>query len=257
VFAAREEPSEQDPVRVAGLDADYAGAAVEVALERDFLSRVERVAVGASGGRLDVDEIAGGIEDPDGARALAYAEASIRVLVTPGSWRLSGGLGATGAAGSTADESWTRATGSLAVGAGRGPAELRAETAYGRTGGDAPLWETFAAGGAVSPLVDPSLLSQRFPLPAVPVGYVAGEKIWTVRVEARGRSGLGLFWWGATAGEELGDWKRVIGLEWVLDRRAIPYLGLPASRIEAGLARVLDAPLRHETRGWFALSFRP
>jgi hypothetical protein len=49
----------------------------------------------------------------------------------------------------------------------------------------------------------------------------------------------------------------VVGIEWVLDSDAIPYLGLPASRVEAGIARVLDAPLRHETRGWFSLSFRP
>ncbi|HEY7473001.1 MAG TPA: hypothetical protein VIE68_11705 [Gemmatimonadota bacterium] len=257
VFAAREEPSAQDPVRVAGLDADYGGAAVEIAFERDLLSRVERVAIGASAGRLDVDRIPGGIEDPDGARALAYAEASIRMLVTPGSWRLSGGLGATGAAGSTADDSWTRATASLALGAGRGAAELRAETAYGRTGGDAPLWETFAAGGGVSPLVDPALLSQRFPLAAVPVGYVQGERIWTLRIEGRGPTGLRPFWWAGTAGDELGDWKRAAGIEWVLDQRAIPYLGLPASRVEAGIARVLDEPLRHETRGWLALTFRP
>ena len=257
LFAAREEPSEQDPVRVEGLDADYAGAALEIALERDLLSRVGRVAVGGSVGAIDPDDIVGDIVDTDGTRALAYAEASYRILATPGSWRLTGGVGVTGAAGSTADESWKRATGSLTLGVGVGAGELRAETAYGTTGGDAPLWETFAAGGAVSPLVDPSLLSQRFPLAAVPVGYVAGEEIWTVRVEGRSRSGLRLFWWGGTAGEELGDWKRVTGLEWILDQRAIPYLGLPAARVEAGIARVLDEPLRHETRGWFALTFRP
>jgi hypothetical protein len=252
-FAAREEPSEQerDAVRPEGLDVDYAGASVEVALERNFLSRVERVAVGGSLGQLDPE---GG---SDGTRGLAYAEASLRALATPGRWRLSGAaeLGAT--AGSTADERWTRANASLALGAGRSGGELRAETTFGRTGGDAPPWETFAAGGLVSPLVDPALLTQRLPLPAVPVGYLFGERIWTVRVEARGRGGLTPFWWAGTAGDELGDWKRVAGIEWVLDQRAIPYLGFPASRVEAGIARVLDEPLSHETRGWFSLSFRP
>ena len=81
--------------------------------------------------------------------------------------------------------------------------------------------------------------------------------MWTLRVEARGRSGLSAFWWGGTAGEELGDWKRAVGIEWVLDREAIPYLGIPAARAEAGLARLLDEPLRKETRGWLAVSFRP
>jgi hypothetical protein len=91
----------------------------------------------------------------------------------------------------------------------------------------------------------------------VPVGYVGGERIWTARFEARARSGLAAFWWAGTAGEELGDWKRVLGIEWVLEKEPLPYLGLPASRVEAGVARVLDEPLRKETRGWLSLSFRP
>ena len=97
----------------------------------------------------------------------------------------------------------------------------------------------------------------RLPLPAVPVGYVAGERIWTVRVEGRTSAGVVPFWWAGTAGDELGDWKRVWGIEWRLTRDAIPYLGLPASRLEAGVARIMDEPLRHETRGWLSLSFRP
>jgi Tol biopolymer transport system component len=250
-FAARHEPSEQDAVRPEGLDADYAGGGVEVELERNFLSRIERIALGASVGRLEPDG------EPDRTRGLAFAEGSFRTLVTPGPWRLSGAVALTGAAGSTGGDSWTRATASLALGAGRGAADLFAETTVGGTGGDPPAWETFAAGGVTSPLVDPSLLSQRLPLLAVPVGYVLGDRIWTIRVGAHGRGGLTPFWWAGTAGDELGDWKRVTGIEWVLDQRAIPYLGLPASRLEAGVARVLDEPLRHETRGWLSLSFRP
>lgn len=250
-FAARQEPSQQDAVRPLGLDADYAAGALEVALTRDFLSRVERVAVGAALGRLELD---GG---PEGSRRLAWAEADYRVFVTPGRWRLSGSVALDGVAGSTAGESWTRATVGAAVGAGTSAAQLRVATTYGRTGGDAPAWETFAVGGVASPLVDPSLLSQRLPLPAVPVGYLLGERVWTVRIDARGRGGLTPFWWAGTAGEELGDWKRVAGVEWVLDRDGVPYLGLPATRLEAGIARVLDEPLRKETRGWLSLSFRP
>jgi hypothetical protein len=154
-------------------------------------------------------------------------------------------------------ESWTRGTASASFGAGTRAAQLRVATTYGRTGGDAPAWETFAVGGPVSPLVAPALLSQRLPLPAVPVGYVAGERIWTLRIDAQGRGGLTPFWWAGTAGHELGDWKRVVGLEWVLDQGGIPYLGLPATRLEAGVARVLDEPLRKKTRGWLSLSFRP
>jgi hypothetical protein len=251
LFAARQTPSAQDAVQPPGLDAEYAGVGLEVALERDFLSRVERFAVGGSAGRLDADLLRAG------TRSLAYAEASHAQLRTPGAWRLTAAAGLTGAAGSTVGERWTRATASLALGAGRGGGMLRAETTVGRTGGDAPLWETFAAGGLASPLVDPSLLTQRLPLPAVPVGYVGGEKIWTVRLEARARSGLAGFWWAGTAGEELGDWKRVLGLEWMLEKDPLPYLGLPASRVEAGVARVMDEPLRKETRGWLSLSFRP
>jgi Tol biopolymer transport system component len=250
-FAARQTPSAQDAVRPDDLDADYEGIGLEIALERDFLSRVQRFAVGGSAGRLDADRM------PDGTRTLAYAEASHAVLVTPGGWRLTAAAGLTGAAGSTVGERWTRLTSTLALGAGRGGGALRVESTLGRAGGAPPIWETFAVGGVTSPLVDPSLLSQRLPLPAVPVGYVRGERIWTARIEARARSGLAAFWWAGTAGEELGDWKRVLGVEWVLDKDPLPYLGLPASRVEAGVARVLDEPLRKETRGWLSVSFRP
>ena len=249
-FALRQEPSEQNRVRPAGLDADYAGAGLGVALERNFLSRVERFEIGGSAGRLEASG------QPDGTRALAYAEASLSALATRGPWRLTGAIGTTGAAGSTVGERWTRATMALAVGAGRGSLGLSADSRAGWTGGDPPLWETFAAGGVRSPLVDPVFLSQRLPLPAVPVGYVHGERIWTIRVAARA-AGVSPFWWAGTAGAELGDWKRVVGVEWVADQEEIPYLGLPASRLEAGIGRVLDEPLRHETRGWLSLSFQP
>ena len=39
-------------MRPAGLDADYAGVGLELALERDFLSQVQRFAFGGSAGRL-------------------------------------------------------------------------------------------------------------------------------------------------------------------------------------------------------------
>ncbi|HET9332959.1 MAG TPA: hypothetical protein VFQ21_05190 [Gemmatimonadota bacterium] len=250
-FAARQEPSEQYAVRPEGLDADYAGGAVGVLVERNFPSRVERVAAGGSMGRLEVDD------SPDGTRQLAWAEAGYGAFATPGRWRLSGSVELEAAAGSTAEESWSRGTARVSLGAGTEAAQVRVTTEYGATGGDAPDWETFAVGGEISPLVDPELLSQRLPLPAVPVGYVAGERISTLRIELRGRGGLVPFWWAGTAGEELGDWKRVVGIEWVLDRDGIPYLGLPATRLETGLARVLDEPLRKETRGWLSLSFRP
>ena len=251
-FTARQDPSEQDAVRPAGLDAEYAGVGLAVALERDLLSRSARIEIGATGGRLDASLA------PDGTRALAYAETSARALATPGKWRLVGGAELHASAGSTpGGEDWKRALTGLSFSAGRTRGALRVESVHGWISDDAPEWETFAAGGVLSPLVDPSLLPQRLPLPAVPLGYVAGERIWTLRIEGRTSAGVIPFWWAGTAGDELGDWKRVWGIEWRLTRDAVPYLGLPASRIEAGVARILDEPLRQETRGWLSLSFRP
>jgi hypothetical protein len=182
----------------------------------------------------------------------------MRALATPGRWRLTSAAELNASAGSTpGGDGWTRAVTGVSFAVGRERAALRVESVHGWISDDAPLWETFSAGGPVSPLVDPSLVSQRLPLPAVPVGYVAGERIWTVRIEGRTSAGVVPFWWAGTAGDELGDWKRVWGIEWRLTRDAIPYLGLPASRLEAGVARILDEPLRHETRGWLSLSFRP
>ncbi|HJR53853.1 MAG TPA: hypothetical protein VJ982_09055, partial [Gemmatimonadota bacterium] len=251
-FAVRQEPSEQDAATPPALDAEYAGVGLAIAYEHDLLSRSARLELGGSAGRLDASLA------PDGTRALGYAEAAGRALVTPGKWRITGGAQGHASVGSSpGGEDWTRAVSGISLSVGRDRAALRAESVFGWTSDDAPVWETFAAGGVQSPLVDPALLSQRLPLPAVPLGYVAGERIWTVRIEGRTSAGVVPFWWAGTAGGELGDWKRVWGIEWRLTRDAIPYLGLPASRFEAGIARVLDEPLRHETRGWLSLSFRP
>ena len=135
------------------------------------------------------------------------------------------------AGSSPGGENWTRAVSGVSLSAGRDRVALRAESIVGWTSDDAPVWETFAAGGVLSPLVDPALLSQRLPLPAVPSGYVAGERIWTVRVEGRTSAGIVPFWWAGSAGDELGDWKRVWGIEWRLTRGAIhPGISLPRGR---------------------------
>jgi hypothetical protein len=251
-FAVRQEPSEQDAATPPALDADYSGIGLALAYEHDLLSRAASFELGASAGRLDASLA------PEGTRALGYAQASGRALVTPGAWRIVGRAEAHASAGSApGGDDWSRAVSGLSLSVGRNRGALRAESVFGWTSDGAPAWETFAVGGLLSPLVDPALLSQRLPLPAVPVGYVTGERIWTVRIEGRTSAGVVPFWWAGTAGDELGDWKRVWGIEWRLTREAIPYLGLPASRIEAGVARVLDEPLRQETRGWLSISFHP
>jgi hypothetical protein len=96
-------------------------------------------------------------------------------------------------------------------------------------------------------------------MPAVPVGYAAGDRAASVRLEWVS-GGVSTYYQWLTAGESIpsiGSWKRVTGIEVGFDPPALPLLGLPATHLTLGLARSLDPPFEDENRFYVALSYGP
>jgi hypothetical protein len=103
------------------------------------------------------------------------------------------------------------------------------------------------------------LLTQRLSVPALPTGVVGGDRVLTYRA-ATSLAGLSPYFFAASAGfatSRFEDWHRVVGLELTADQSSVPVLGLPGARLLAGIGYSLDEPVRHQTRGYLAVTLRP
>lgn len=242
----------------AGLDVDYPGARLGVTLARDLAWRAHEYRAGASMGRLDpLGPGAGDAED----RRLAYASfASAYRFLTKKGW-LGARVALHGATGRTVEQDWSRWTGALGLSAGGPDGGLRVDAMYGETAGDAVGFEQFVVGGVRQPFVDPVLLSQRIPMPALPVGLLGGREIATYRVAIDG-AGFQPFLWGANTGERFGElslknFYNVAGVQLSESTPNIPFVRLPGVRLDAGLAYTLDEPLEKRWRGWAGVTYQP
>jgi hypothetical protein len=216
-----------------------------------------RVGIGATVSHLD--------EQTDNSivgagRSLGFAELAggLRRSGDP----VSASLAASGnvAAGVTGGMSFQRFLASLAGRASmRGVGALDATASYGALSTEAPTFERFAIGGPAIALLDPTLVTQRLPMGALPGGVATGDRVLSYRI-ATSLHGLSPYYWGASTGEggrRFSTWLRVTGAELTIDHSALPVLGLPGARLIAGIGYSLDRPFAHETRGYLSIILRP
>jgi hypothetical protein len=239
-------PGSESPA-LDGLDGTYRGGVASLELRSAGLVHHHSARAGGSAGTLP-----GG-----GSRGLGFAEAHLGLRQLPGEWQLRQRASLHGSAGRTAGLDWTRwlVSGHLEVRGRRAGLALS-----GTVGGtDAPpgSLEAFAVGGVDPLLLDPAVVAQRVPMPALPAGHLQGDAVRTARVELVGLLPLRPFFWtGSVDGDELG-WYHVAGLELEGDAEGLPYLRLPSVRFRLGLGRTLSHPDRDRLRGWAAIGYRP
>lgn len=251
-FWARQRPSEQnlDGPQPTGLDLELAGGLLEGFARWNFGGSRWSVRAGGSAARLEAGPL------QEATRGLGFAEVAAAWLQTPGKWRLVERARLHGALGETDGEGWTRGVAEVALAVGRGGPSLVVDALYG-VADDGPAGvEAFAFGGVGSPLVDPAVLSQRLPDPAVPVGWAIGTRAASVRVAWR-RDGVETYYRWTSAGASIGSWKRVFGTEIDFDVPPVPIIALPSIDFTLGAARLLDPPLDGETRIYGSLRYRP
>ena len=123
-------------------------------------------------------------------------------------------------------------------------------------------FEQASYGGSSSPLIDQSLLNQRIAMPVLPTGTSVDPDAAAFRV-AVPVGPLQAYLWTAhaagcvRAGPACMPWNRVLGAEWTASMPAVPFAGTPPVRALLGVGRSLDAPLRHEIRGYVSVIMDP
>lgn len=242
----------QEPFAYAGLpalDSDYRGGFASLELRRDRLTDAQRLRLGASTGRVESGF------SPDGDRDLAFGELAAGFVQGTGRRGLSESLRVLGASGRTAGADWSRAVAEATLAVRMGGPGIRATALFGAVNSDAPAFEAFAVGGMPNLLVDYALLSQRIPMPVLPVGMLRGSQVAVVRVELAGA--FRPYFWAATTDADLGGWHRVLGAEYRIDEPRRPYARVPAFSAFAGFGYSLDSPFRDRTRLYGGMSVSP
>ena len=158
--------------------------------------------------------------------------------------------------GTTRGADWTRLIASAGLRVGQRGTGLQGDVTYGRTNRDAPLWDQFAVCGLLPTFFDPAVVSQRIPMPALPVGVVSGRELLTTQATLT-LGGFSPYFWAASTDGVKGDWYRAIGVENSFNLESFPLVRLPGIRLTGGVLYPLDEPFRHEVRAYFNVGYRP
>jgi hypothetical protein len=192
---------------------------------------------------------------PPAHRALAALGVRGGLLQTPGDWRIAEHLGADLSTGDLGGAQWTRiiATGALAVrGFGH---EVALDGMYGRISNDIP-YENFALGGLAPPLVDTALLAQRVSMPVLPIAAATGRSVATMRASLPGAIWRPYYWIGS-AGDDLGAWTQVVGIEGSWHTNGIWMVRVPGVSLLGGIGYSLAGAARHHTQAYVSIGYRP
>jgi hypothetical protein len=161
-----------------------------------------------------------------------------------------------GEAGRTDRGSYLRHRGMFVFGTGAGAQPLTTlRVSFGNVSGRGAQLERFALGGIASPLTDSLYDARRIPLPAYPLGSMAGTSFTAYRVTAP-VAAVDLFYSSATT-DLFRHQLRSFGAEL---RQAVPSiaaLGTPALEVSTGFARAVDAPVKGRWQYFMTLRVAP
>jgi hypothetical protein len=250
-------PSRQRSGSYASLNIDsrFTGGGVALRSGREKAAYGWTARLGGSLGKVDGNQL-------DGAsRAMGFGEAQLRLSLPLGTWTLTPTAAISESRGSTKGETWGRRIVSAGFTLGGPRRSLRVDALRGEV--DAPdagdfgrAFEQFAVGGAPIPFVDSAYLSQRIPLPSVPVGYAQGRKVEGLRAAIR-IAGLQPWAMWIAAGDTITRYQRTFGIEDEWRWPAIGFARLPAVRIRAGIGYSLDEPYDEKLRPYIGVTYRP
>ena len=249
------EPSlARDHLSPATADLRYAGVGVGGRMSGEGSASAYLLRAGVSAGRVE-NALLSGVN-----RLSASGEARGRLAMSFGRLSLTVAGGLFVEAGTTDDEGWRRTIGSGTVNVGTARRKLRADWVRGSITpsptGDGLALEQFVVGGSASPLIDPTIVSQRIPLPAVPAGFVNGRTVQVIRVTLGGTTWEPYYTWVA-AGDSPDEFKRIGGVERAFAIGSLGFARLPGIRARAGAAYSFDAPYEYRARAYASLTFTP
>lgn len=256
LFHAEQRPSAQRTLgdRAAALgtpfDATLDGMTLGTATARDYGQARLTVRVGANLSTIDRPGADRGV------RGLAFVEGRAAARVRRGGFRADLALGAHGARGATDGLGWARGIASLTADVGTPLGGGRLDATVGMSDRGGGVFERFTLGGWTPTFVDAAVLSQRIPMPALPVGFAIGRRVATVRASTA-LGPLRPFYWIASTREDLDRWARVAGVDAEYAIPPFPAFAIPAVAIRAGAAYSWDEPFRHRVGVFLGVSYRP
>jgi len=232
------------------LDASYSGGVIHADLLRDFLDRQSELHVGVSPGWVN------NAEHHDAPRPVGFVEASARFLQSYDDWFAAERLRVHGSGGWIGGDDFARGIGSVSLEVRRKGIGARGDAAYGRIGGTSDAFELFTLGGTPAPLFDGGLWSQRVDMPVTPIGLATGREMATWRVQLL-FGVLRPYYWSGSAGDAIGSWHGVWGIDAGTVLPPFSLIGIPAARLLGGIGYSVHTPFRHHLGGYISFTFLP
>lgn len=256
VFGGRHEPSR-------GRDALTIAAQQDLQLLQGLLAFSNSVRgdgwqvqsrLGGGGGPIDVAGPADRF-----TRAIGFAEAELFSQQLTGSSGLATKLRLHLSYGNS-ERAYHRGLATLEVaGVGRDALPLFTSITAGRVVGTPSTFETFSIGGAASPVIDSSLLRQRYTMPMLPSGTASGDALMVFRAAIPSGQWT-LFYEVAGLGPALSDlegFHRVVGLETRYDFGPVPVAFTPRMQARGGVGYSLSDPFRKRIRAFLEMRVEP
>lgn len=142
---------------------------------------------------------------------------------------------------------------------GRDALPLAFSATAGRVAGQPHAFELFSIGGGVSPVMDTSLLRQRFTMPMLPTAVAAGRSLVAWRVALPSNQWT-LFYESAAAAPALSaleNWQRAVGIDTRYNFGPVPVAFTPRVQARGGLGYTLSDPLRKRFRAFLEMRIEP
>ena len=157
-------------------------------------------------------------------------------------------------------DNYVRILGSAAletVGSQSFPIELA--TTFGRITGQPHPFDDFTVGGALSPVGDSSVFSQRIAFAAYPTATAVGHAVFAWRAALPLQTWT-LFYAGAGTGDDLDvitRWYRAIGLDMRYALPPVPAAFAPRIESRGGITYALDPPMRRRVAVFLEMQVQP
>lgn len=142
---------------------------------------------------------------------------------------------------------------------GRDMIPLAFSVTAGRIVGQPHPFEQFSLGGGVSPVMDSSLLKQRYTMPMLPTATATGSYLlgWRAAIPANPWT---LFYESAAVAptsSALADWQRVVGIETRYSFGPVPVAFTPRLQARGGVGYTLSDPFRKRVRAFLEMRIEP
>lgn len=177
---------------------------------------------------------------------IAFADASLRVRQVLSSWRTDEEVGLSGEAGSLRHFRGV-ARGSLRHGAFSVVGKYQHDQSRGNGGVE--------VGGVPSSILPLSAIPNRILDPALPVATLSGRRYDSARIETTLPVFPATFFYQRHRTDRAG--LSVAGMQVTFGSGPQPLLRYPGLDFTAGVARILDEPLRNRTKWWLSMRWRP